>query len=187
MRRARISCLAGCGIKEPVAVLLHQRNGKRPAVRADFQRDVGIRIGDQLRLFRQVLDEHFVFLGGLDDIGRNQIMSDRPKNRVQGIGVMILGRRHQGVDGFLRRNESLFIRSRRAHRQRQRQESQASTGRQRANASQPEKTSRFHQRPCWYGNHLVERFNALNCDRHRHHHHRRRTAPAPAVKPAQNG
>ena len=33
---------AGGGVKEPLAVLLHQRNRKRPAVRADLQRDLGI-------------------------------------------------------------------------------------------------------------------------------------------------
>ena len=41
---------ASGGVKEPLSVLLHQWNRKRPAVRANFQRDVGIRIGDQLRL-----------------------------------------------------------------------------------------------------------------------------------------
>ena len=56
---------------------------------------------------------------------------------MQGIGVMIRGRRHQGVDGILRRSEGLFIRRRRAHRQRQRQKSQARTGRERPNPAQP--------------------------------------------------
>ena len=60
---------AGGGIEEPLAILLHQRNGKRPTIRPDFQRDVGIRIGGEHSFFRQVLDEHLIFFGGLDHIG----------------------------------------------------------------------------------------------------------------------
>ena len=48
-----------------------------------------------------------------------------PKIASQGIGVIVPGRRHQGIDGFLRRSEGLFIRRRHTHRQRQRQERQA--------------------------------------------------------------
>ena len=68
MRRLRISS-ARRGVEEPLPVLFHQRNGKWPAVSANFQRHVGIRISDQLRLFGQVFDRDTLFLGGLDDIG----------------------------------------------------------------------------------------------------------------------
>ena len=125
MRRARISSVPAAVSKNHCPSCLHQRNGKRPAVRAHFQREVGIGVGDQLRLFRQVLDEQLESFGGLDDVGRNQIMSGRPKDCVQGIGVIVLGRRHQRVDGVLRRSEGLFIGCQHAHRQRQHQENQA--------------------------------------------------------------
>jgi hypothetical protein len=54
---------------------------------------------DQLRLFRQMLDKQLESFGGLHHVGRNQIMSRRPKNRVQGVGVVVPGRCHQGIDG----------------------------------------------------------------------------------------
>lgn len=90
------------GVKKPLTILFHQWNGKRPTVRADFQRDVGIGIGDQLRLLRQMLDKHFEAFSGLNRVGRNQFASFRPENGVQRIGVMIRRRRDKRMNGFLR-------------------------------------------------------------------------------------
>ena len=60
-----------------------------------------------------------------------------PKIACRALVSSISGRRHQGVDGILRRSEGLFIRSRRTHWQRQRQENQAGTGRERSHPAQP--------------------------------------------------
>jgi len=46
-------------IKKPLAVLLHQRNGKLPAVRADGQREIVHRVGEQLLFFREALYQDF--------------------------------------------------------------------------------------------------------------------------------
>ncbi len=87
------------GVEKPLSAPAGEWNGKRPGVRADLECEAAIGVGHHLDFGLETLRELVEVPGGLDGVGRHQLVSFRSKDGVQGVGVVAGGGGAQGVDG----------------------------------------------------------------------------------------